>query len=206
MESFGQNRDHMRYQNTTHCPLPHLYLFSFTVCLYVELSNFCLVVTQEGIKFCLNLSEDGVQNFQLNTSFLKTGWKPADSIIYTLLLLLYFKDSWKTLSGKLLIYRFLVELYEMINWEHIIIVMSLNHSNFLQKHLLLMSSSSEQFPQMDWSCISPCVKQLSVAWVISLSVFSLSHFSKKKKKSIIIKCYIFFCFHFYRFPFSQMLL
>lgn len=42
---------------------------------------------------------------------------------------------------------------------------------------VLMSSSSEQFPQMDWSCISPCVKQLLVTWVISLSVFSLSHFS-----------------------------
>lgn len=42
---------------------------------------------------------------------------------------------------------------------------------------VLMSSSLEQFPQTDWSCISPCVKQLLVAWVMSLSVFSLSHFS-----------------------------
>lgn len=40
-----------------------------------------------------------------------------------------------------------------------------------------ISLSSEQFPHVDWSCVSPCVKQLLVAWVTSLSVFPLSHFS-----------------------------
>lgn len=49
---------------------------------------------------------------------------------------------------------------------------------------VLMSSPSEGFPQMDWSCISPCVKWLLVAWVISCSVLSLSHFPPHPPESL----------------------
>lgn len=42
---------------------------------------------------------------------------------------------------------------------------------------VLMSSPPEGVLQMDWSCISPCVKWLLVASFISFSVLSLSHFS-----------------------------
>lgn len=40
-----------------------------------------------------------------------------------------------------------------------------------------MSSPPEGVLQMDWSCISPCVKRLLVASFLSFSVLSLSHFS-----------------------------